>query len=164
MSVARSHEPEQSCVIKSVDRFRALEVRGVEQPGISLELCERLSAQRTKKMPIVDSRESGRDMTRSALQVVGHGDRCRTDDSVINALPRSPRNLSKTLPSSDRPANSMGHSAALAETRSSANAEIAGFARVIESRSAIGLIAAAAKNQEVRRPPAPRRLAKKTGD
>ena len=42
--------------------------------------------------------------------------------------------------------------------------QIAGFARVIETRSAIGLVAASAKNQQICSPSATRRLAKESGD
>ena len=78
--------------------------------------------------------------------------------------PRSPRNLSRTLPPSDTPASRIGESGCSRSNAIEREGEIASFTRVIETRSAIRLVATAAKNQEVGGPSATRRLAEKTGD
>ena len=96
--IGKAMNRRRDSVVELVDRFGAFELGLVEQIRISLELRQRLSAQRPEEMSVVDSRESGRDVARSALQVIRHGDRRRADDSVIDGIAAFAEELEQDVP------------------------------------------------------------------
>src|ERR1041385_7851435 len=95
MRVGKSMNWRGDRVVKVVDRCCALEPRSIEQIRKLSQLGHRLRPQRTEEMTVVDSRDSGGDKTRSALEIERNGNDRRCAKLSRDAGPTLAEELEK---------------------------------------------------------------------
>ena len=134
-------------IVEVIESPRAAQGLAIEQARIPRQLRGGLPPEGAEKVTLVETRETSRDVARAALQIVRHGNGCRSAHAVGERLTALAEPLEQHISAERDPAEQDRRGGKLLENPTQRKGEVGGLAGMIESRGLIRLRSAAPKEQ-----------------